>query len=339
MIKRYLKRLYQNIKVNIMNEMFDYFVYTFLITITLFIFGITIIKHKNYGQYVRKLGPATHYKKQGTPIFGGVIIVVGALIGFLFSQKDVNNKNYLLYVTLFIPVLMYAIIGFIDDYLKVRFKNNLGLSVKWKLFFQIVFSIVYYFLISKNIDTKITIFNLSIDLGYFYIIFILLMFVSSTNAFNFCDGMDGLAAGISVICLSGLLLIAIEKEEKIIISYILVFIAAILAFICYNHKPAKIFMGDSGSMAIGALICNITIILKIEFLLIIIGGVMIIETLSIIIQVFYYKVSNGKRIFLMAPIHHHFELKGIKEKTVVYIFWLIQLFFTVLGYITYKLYY
>lgn len=325
--------------MNILNEMINYLIYTFLVTIILFIFGITVIKHRNYGQFVRELGPKSHFKKQGTPIFGGVIIVVGAILGFLLSQVNNTNKDYLLYLALFVPVLMYAIIGFIDDYLKVRWKNNKGLSVKWKLILQGVFSIGYYFIISKRLDSTIKLFNYSIDLGYFYIIFIMLMFLSSTNAFNFCDGMDGLAAGLGVIILSGFLLITIELKEAIFISYILVFIAAILAFICFNHKPAKIFMGDSGSMAIGALICNLSILLKVEFLLVIFGGVMIIETLSIIIQVVYFKITKGKRIFLMAPIHHHFELKGLQETTVVYLFWFVQVLFVIIGYLIFIYFY
>lgn len=323
----------------IMNDYLRYFVYTFLFTIALFIFGITLIKKRKYGQYVRKLGPKSHFGKEGTPIFGGIIIVLGALFGFVFycSENDIFDFRYLL--LLFLPIFLYVLIGFIDDFLKVKFHNNDGLSIKLKLFLQVIFSIVYYLLSLEYLTTDVIFLKYRINFGHFYPLLILLMFVSSTNAFNFCDGMDGLASGIGIIMLSSLLLISLNEEKRDLSILIIVYIGAILAFICYNYQPAKIFMGDSGSMAIGALICNLCILLKIEFLLLIIGGVMIIETSSIIIQVFYFKITRGRRIFLMAPIHHHFELKGYKENNIVYFFWLLELIFVVIGYIVYLKYY
>lgn len=323
----------------IMNDYLRYFVYTFLFTITLFIFGITLIKKRKYGQYVRKLGPKSHFGKEGTPIFGGIIIVLGALFGFVFycSENDIFDFRYLL--LLFLPIFLYVLIGFIDDFLKVKFHNNDGLSIKLKLFLQVIFSIVYYLLSLEYLTTDVVFLKYRINFGHFYPLLILLMFVSSTNAFNFCDGMDGLASGIGIIMLSSLLLISLNEEKRDLSILIIVYIGAILAFICYNYRPAKIFMGDSGSMAIGALICNLCILLKIEFLLLIIGGVMIIETSSIIIQVFYFKITRGRRLFLMAPIHHHFELKGYKENNIVYFFWLLELIFVVIGYIVYLKYY
>lgn len=323
----------------IMNDYLRYFVYTFLFTITLFIFGITLIKKRKYGQYVRKLGPKSHFGKEGTPIFGGIIIVLGALFGFVFycSENDIFDFRYLL--LLFLPIFLYVLIGFIDDFLKVKFHNNDGLSIKLKLFLQVIFSIVYYLLSLEYLTTDVIFLKYRINFGHFYPLLILLMFVSSTNAFNFCDGMDGLASGIGIIMLSSLLLISLNEEKRDLSILIIVYIGAILAFICYNYRPAKIFMGDSGSMAIGALICNLCIILKIEFLLLIIGGVMIIETSSIIIQVLYFKITRGRRLFLMAPIHHHFELKGYKENNIVYSFWLLELIFVVIGYIVYLKYY
>lgn len=322
-----------------MSNLIEFFCYSFLITISLFIFGITIIRGKKYGQYVRKLGPQSHFKKQGTPIFGGVIIVIGAILGFIPYFLSVNEFDFIYFIILFLPILLYAIIGFIDDYLKVRYKNNDGLSIKSKLVLQFIFAIIYYFLIKNRLNQDLKIFNYNINIGYFYIFLILLMFVSSTNAFNFCDGMDGLASGIGIIILSGLLLISLFQDNFLISVFIVLFIGSILAFICFNHQPAKIFMGDSGSMAIGALICNLCIILKIEFLLIIFGFVMIIETLSIIIQVIYFKCTKGKRLFLMAPIHHHFELKGFKENRIVYCFWFVQLICTIIGFLLYYEYY
>lgn len=323
----------------IMNDYLRYFVYTFLFTIALFIFGITLIKKRKYGQYVRKLGPKSHFGKEGTPIFGGIIIVLGALFGFVFycSENDIFDFRYLL--LLFLPIFLYVLIGFIDDFLKVKFHNNDGLSIKLKLFLQVIFSIVYYLLSLEYLTTDVIFLKYRINFGHFYPLLILLMFVSSTNAFNFCDGMDGLASGIGIIMLSSLLLISLNEEKRDLSILIIVYIGAILAFICYNYRPAKIFMGDSGSMAIGALICNLCILLKIEFLLLIIGGVMIIETSSIIIQVFYFKITRGRRLFLMAPIHHHFELKGYKENNIVYFFWLLELIFVVIGYIVYLKYY
>ena len=317
---------------------FEYFIYSFLLTIFLFIFGITFIRHRNYGQYVRKLGPESHFKKQGTPIFGGLIIIIGAILTYIiYVKKELINIKYTFII--FIPIIMYALIGFIDDFLKVKYKNNDGLSVKMKLILQFIFSDVYYLLIKDYINTSILLFNINIDLKYFYIILILFMFVSSTNSFNFCDGMDGLAIGIALIIMFGLLYISSYLNNFDICLVLLIFIGSSFAFVCFNHKPAKIFMGDSGSMAIGALICNVCILLKIELLLLIFGFVMIFETLSIIFQVIYFKLTKGKRLFLMAPIHHHYELKGYNELTIVYTFWLLQLFCTIIGIILFFIFY
>ena len=317
---------------------FEYFIYSFLVTFFLFVFGITFIKRKNYGQYVRKLGPESHFKKQGTPIFGGLIIIIGAILTYLlYVKKEMINVRYT--IIIFIPIIMYALIGFIDDFLKVKFKNNDGMSVKMKLILQFIFSFIYFFMIKDYIDTSILFFNIEIDLKYFYIILILFMFVSSTNSFNFCDGMDGLAIGIALIILFGLVYVSIYSNNFDIYLALLIFSGSSFAFVCFNHKPAKIFMGDSGSMAIGALICNVCILLKIELLLLIFGFVMIFETLSIILQVIYFKVTKGKRLLLMAPIHHHYELKGYNELSIVYMFWFLQLVCTIIGIILFFIFY
>ena len=308
------------------------FLFTFILSIVLFVFFIPVLRIVKFGQSIRTDGPAKHLKKSGTPTMGGLIIILGTTISFIYlsiTEIKVSNHDLLL---LLIPIMMYGLIGFIDDYLIVVKKNNKGLSAKTKLFFQIIWAGIYFYLfLDKGMSSKINCFGLIIDLKWGYGILILLMLVASSNAVNLSDGLDGLASGLMIIGLSAVIILAYYQKNQPVLIFSLCLLAAILAFLCYNFNPAKVFMGNTGSLALGATLANLFILLKMEILLIIVGFVFAVEALSVIIQVTYFKITKGKRIFRMAPIHHHYELIGLNEWEVDALFWLIGIIFAIIG--------
>ena len=301
-------------------------------TLLIFIFS-KILNKVSFGQSIRKLGPKKHFIKEGTPNIGGVfIIIITTIITLIFG---ISLKEYKITFMLIMPIISYGVLGFLDDYKKSKERKNDGLTPKTKMIFQILWAVIYFFIFLDDYNTIINVFGLEINLYWIYGLFILLCFVSTSNAFNLCDGIDGLAGGIAIIILFGLLHIS---NNKMISIFIVSLIGSILAFLVFNFHPAKIFMGDSGSLALGVTIANLCILLKVEILLLIFGFLMIIETLSVIIQVLYYKKTN-KRVFLMTPIHHHFELKGYKEPKITIIFWIFQIIFVIIGIHLYEIYY
>lgn len=302
---------------------------------SLLIFIFSKVLHKiSFGQAIRELGPKNHYTKAGTPNIGGVFI---CLVTILFTlYYGIITKEYRLAFMLIMPMLSYSVLGFLDDYLKAKTHKNDGVSPKAKMIFQIIWASLYFFIFLDEYDTTINIFGVNINLYFFYGLFILLSFVSSSNAYNLCDGLDGLATGLGIIILFGLLSLS---DNKTIDVFIVSLIGSLTSFLVFNLHPAKIFMGDSGSLAIGVTIANLCIILKVELLLIVFGFIMILETLSVIIQVIYFKITKGKRIFLMTPIHHHFELKGYKEEKIAIWFWIVQIIFVLLALYLYNKYY
>lgn len=321
------------------------FTIAFALAFILLYLGINILNKIKFGQAIRKLGPTTHQVKYGTPNIGGAIMIISVIIVNIFllilsfDTKYIDRfsfKNeYQKLLMLFMPLIMYGTLGFIDDYYKAKKHTSDGLSPLTKLIFQIIWASIYFFSFLDFETTIINIFGKEIDLKWFYGVFILLCFVGTSNAFNLCDGIDGLSAGIALIILAFLLIICKDDTTSI---FIISLIAVLCAFLIFNFHPAKIFMGDSGSLAIGATIANLFIILKIELLLLVFGLVMIIETLSVIIQVAYYKKTK-KRVFLMTPLHHHFELRGYKEEKISIMFWIIQFIFGLLGLYLFHKYY
>lgn len=312
------------------------FIISFILCFILLFFGIKYLRRRNIGQAIRQLGPKTHRVKSGTPNIGGVIIIISALLIYTISWFYDDNIEVNVLFMLVMPLISYGLLGFVDDFIKAKTKKNDGLSASSKLFFQICWAVLYFFIFLDYENTSIYIFGKTIDLKWFYGVFILLSFVSTSNAFNLCDGLDGLAGGLSIIILTSFLFIS---NNEMINNLIICLVGAIFAFVVFNFYPAKIFMGDSGSLAIGAFIANICIICKIEMLLLVFGLVMIIETLSVIIQVGYYKLTKGKRVFLMTPLHHHYELKGYKESKITIVFWFIQIIFVIIGICLYVNYY
>lgn len=262
----------------------------------------------NVGQAVRQEGPSSHFIKSGTPTMGGIIFIpIILLLSWIFGAAD-NNIFSLLVLT-----FAFCLIGFFDDVIKILHKKNMGLSASQKIFLQILITLIWgYNLLFAGHEGNIQ--------GWLYLPFIVFVIIAAANATNLTDGLDGLLAGCAVIAFFSYYLISLKLGNGNISSVCIIACGTIIGFLFFNFNPAKIFMGDTGSLSIGALIAGISILLHRELLLIIIGGVFVIETLSVIFQVASFKLI-GKRIFKMSPLHHHFELSGFSERRVVLGFW------------------
>ena len=308
----------------------------------------------NIGQSVRDDGPESHFSKAGTPTMGGLLILVSIVFSTLLWADLTNIKVWLvLGVT-----VAFGVIGWVDDYKKVALGNSKGLSAKQKYFWQSVFGFaaayVLYVTATTPAETLLSVpffKDVMIDMGWFFIVFVYLVIVGTSNAVNLTDGLDGLAIMPAVMVAGALGLIAyltghVKFAEYLAIPYvpgvgeIIVFCAAIvgagLGFLWFNTYPAQVFMGDIGALALGAALGIVAVVIRQELLLVIMGGVFVMETLSVILQVASYKLT-GKRIFKMAPIHHHFELKGWPEPRVIVRFWIITFCLVLAGLATLKL--
>lgn len=293
-----------------------------LITLTLcLLFGVpylAFMKKKMYAQYIREEVQALHASKNKTPTTGGVFIIVSIIIGSiitLFMAQELTTKAVIILMTL----IFYMFTGFEDDIKKIKGKQNEGLSPRAKLTLQIAVSMLpAFYLIFQN-QTQLIFFGLNIELGWFYPFFAVFMIVGSSNALNLTDGLDGLASGCSVFAFlaCGIISKLAGMNDVAIISFATA--AACLGFLYFNKHPAKIFMGDTGSLALGGMLATIAIMGKFELWLIPIAIIFICETLSVMLQVASFKLT-GKRIFKMSPIHHHFELCNWNEKKIVAVF-------------------
>ncbi|OEF96076.1 phospho-N-acetylmuramoyl-pentapeptide-transferase [Desulfuribacillus alkaliarsenatis] len=289
---------------------------------------IPILQRLKFGQSIRVDGPQKHLQKAGTPTMGGVMIIIALSITAL---QFANNT-----ITLFLLALVtigYGLIGFTDDYIKVVMKRNLGLTAKQKLVAQILLATIFYwFLIQTNHDTAIYLPGTTIgfELGWIYLPFVVFIMIGTTNAVNLTDGLDGLLAGVSSIVFTVYALIAIYMSQFDVAIFSASVVGACLGFLLYNAHPAKVFMGDTGSLALGGALVGIAILTKTELLLVIVGAIFVIEALSVIIQVIFFKWKKI-RIFKMSPIHHHFELSGWSEWKVVIVFWSFTLITALLG--------
>jgi len=317
---------------------------------------ILYLKNKNVGEEIRKLGPKTHFDKKGTPTMGGVLIIAAIIFTNLITG---NLRNKFILILLFITIL-FAGIGFLDDYLKLTGKNKDGLSPKKKIIGQVLISIlvwgfIYRFPLLEG-TMNFSVVNPFLKESYLYIggiaylIFIIFVLTGVSNAVNITDGLDGLAMFPVMVVAFVLGVVAymtghVEWSQYLNLFYIkesgeiLVFISSIigagLGFLWYNFYPAQIFMGDTGSLALGGILGTVAILLKQELLLPIIGAVFVLETVSVIIQVGSYKAKK-KRVFKMAPIHHHFELSGLPETKVTIRFWIVSLLCGIVGFVILK---
>lgn len=293
--------------------------------------GVIRYLHKiKFGQTEREEGLASHKVKNGTPTMGGLVFIIVPVLVFAILQLDALRQNNIQIVIL--AYLGYGLIGFIDDYLIVVKKNNDGLKPGVKFAMQSVLAVVFFLLYQASASTEIMIpiLDIHFDLGWFYFFLVFIMFTAESNAVNLTDGLDGLCAGVSIIALFPYVIFSLLQGNRSLAVLLLCIIGALLGYLRFNLHPAKIFMGDTGSLALGGLLAAVAMVTKEELLLIIIGGVFVIEVLSVVIQVTYFK-RTGKRVFKMAPIHHHFEMCGMKETKVVSMFWGIGLILALIG--------
>ena len=301
------------------------------------------------GQPIRKDGPESHIiAKKGTPTMGGLLIILSVLVSTMLWADLTNNFIWISILT----IIIYGLIGFIDDYKKIITNSSSGISSKLRIIFQIIFSLLISYLIIENLNNNISnsmtipfFKNIIINFGIFYFFISTFIIVGSANAVNLTDGLDGLAIVPVMIVSMSFAFIAYISGNIVFSNYLLIqyisgtgelavfcgsLIGAALGFLWFNAPPAKVFMGDTGSLALGGSLGSIAIMCKHEILLAIIGGLFVLETLSVIIQVFIFKIT-GKRVFLMAPLHHHFEKKGWPESTIVIRFWIITIVLALIG--------
>ncbi|MGJ7034039.1 phospho-N-acetylmuramoyl-pentapeptide-transferase [Anoxybacillus eryuanensis] len=304
----------------------------FMITVVLSPIFIPFLRRLKFGQSIREEGPKSHQKKSGTPTMGGLMILLSLSITTFMMSDVFFERTPQTYLLLFVT-LGYGLLGFIDDFIKVVMKRNLGLTSKQKLVGQLLIALIFYFFFQHySISTVVSIpgTDMSIDLGVAYILLIIFMLVGGSNAVNLTDGLDGLLAGTAAIAFGAYAVLAWNQGQYDIAIFSVAVVGSVLGFLVFNAHPAKVFMGDTGSLALGGAIVAIAILTKLEILLVIIGGVFVIETLSVIIQVISFK-TTGKRVFRMSPLHHHYELIGWSEWRVVVTFWAVGLLFAILG--------
>ncbi len=291
---------------------------------------IPILHKLKFGQSIREEGPKSHQKKSGTPTMGGIFLIAGIVVATLI----IAEWNAEIFLALFI-LLGHFILGFIDDYIKVVRKHNQGLLARYKLLGQIFIVVVTVFVASELlIDFKPTIWlpivDVTIDAGKLYLPFMLIVMVGASNAVNLTDGLDGLASGCMAIAASCYAVICILTGHEELAIFCAATVGACVGFLKFNFHPAKVFMGDTGSLALGGAFAAVGILTHTEVLLAIVGFVFVCEALSVILQVISFQ-TTGKRIFRMSPLHHHFELGGWSEIKVVFVFWSVGLIAGVVG--------
>ena len=285
--------------------------------------------HKlKFGQSIRECGPASHMKKSGTPTMGG-LMMLAALVLALCWGKFTPHVLMALVLT-----LGHAVIGFIDDYIKVVMKRNLGLTAKQKFLLQFILAGAYVYFAEthlQNTNLWVPLVNITFDFGWAYYALAFILLVGTTNAVNLTDGLDGLVSFVSVPVTLAFAFIAYMQGMLDVSGFALGLTGACLGFLLFNRHPAQVFMGDTGSLALGGGVAALALLTNTELLLVIIGGVYVAEATSVIIQVAYFRLTGGKRFFRMAPLHHHFELGGWKEVKVVEIFTIVSFLLSAVG--------
>lgn len=298
---------------------------SFAITLILMPFVIGYFRVKQLGQTTREDGPVWHEVKTGTPTMGGVVFLISGMITMIWTALWQGAFTVNLGLIMFILVL-YGMLGFLDDYIKLIKKRNLGLTSRQKLIGQVAGGLLFYIVFRmQGLTNELTIPGLGdINLSWFYGIFIIFWLVGFSNAVNLTDGLDGLATGTSIVAYAAYAVIAFYQQQTDVLIFCLAIIGGLIGFLFFNKKPAKIFMGDVGSLALGGGLAAVSILLKQEWTLILIGLIFITETVSVILQVGSFKLRK-KRMFKMAPIHHHFEMSGWSEWKIVLTFWAVGL--------------
>lgn len=318
------------------NETILAIIIAFVISAVLCPVVIPMLHRLKFGQQVREDGPQAHLKKAGTPTMGGLIILGSIIITSLFYLKDYPKIIPVLFVT-----VGFGIIGFLDDYIKIVMKRSEGLNPKQKLAGQIVITSVftYYLMNSGDVGTQILVpftggfrDGLMIDLGYLYIPFVFIVLLGTDNGVNFTDGLDGLCTSVTILVATFLTIVALGENSGLSPMTGAV-VGSLLGFLLFNVYPAKVFMGDTGSLALGGFVAASALVMQLPLFIPIIGLIYLVEVLSVIIQVTYFKKTGGKRIFKMAPIHHHFELCNWSETRVVAVFSIITAILCLIAYL------
>ena len=305
------------------------FAIAFLICIIIAPVLIPFLHKLKFGQEIREEGPVWHKKKAGTPTMGGIIFIVGSLLATIFVIRDISTIVVMLFA------LGFGLIGFADDYIKVVLKRNLGLTALQKLLLQIALSVAFVIVLNSlgmlNTDIYIPFTTMSVDLGWFYIIFAAFIMIGFTNAVNLTDGLDGLATSITAIVSLFFAIAAFLVGNRALAVFMIALAGGCIGFLVFNRYPAKVFMGDTGSLFLGGALAAASIVLKMPFILVIAGIIYVVEALSVILQVASFKLT-GKRIFKMSPIHHHFEMCGWKEVKIVLVFCAVSIVFCIIAY-------
>lgn len=299
----------------------------FLTSAVLGLILVPVLKKLNVGQRISVFVGENHKKKEGTPTMGGLIFILSTLIttGFLLITKRIEYTSNLGIVLL--VFVGYGIIGFLDDFLSIKRKNNEGLTEVQKLLGQVILALIFFFMYVKNggqTALVVSTLHIHIEMGWIYGLFILFLLVGGSNAVNLTDGLDGLAGGLSAIAFIafGLISITVGFDDLGIFTFVLA--GSVVGFLIFNTYPAKVFMGDTGSLALGGIMSTIAVLTHREVTLAVVASVFIIETLSVIFQVIWLYVFK-KKLFLMTPLHHHFEKLGWQEQDIVKLFWVVGL--------------
>jgi phospho-N-acetylmuramoyl-pentapeptide-transferase len=293
---------------------------------------IPMLHKLKFGQNIREEGPKSHLKKAGTPTMGGIIFMISTIITMLIIVRHSNDEAMIaLYC-----FIAFGLIGLIDDLLKIVRKKNEGLTSKQKMLLLVIVAglIGYYSSLKIGTDMMIPFLHRSIDLGVWYVPFIIIYFAATTNSVNLTDGLDGLATSVTIVVMTFFALVSNMMFHSTLAIFCAALAGALLGFLKFNSFKAQIFMGDMGSLALGGAVAAVGMILKLPLLVIIVGGVYVFEALSVIIQVLVFK-STGKRVFKMAPIHHHFELLGWHETKVVAIFSIVTVALCLIGFLSF----
>ncbi|OCN04864.1 phospho-N-acetylmuramoyl-pentapeptide-transferase [Erysipelotrichaceae bacterium MTC7] len=293
---------------------------------------IPVLHKIKFSQSEREEGLESHKVKTGTPTMGGIVFIVVPVILLLILNPGALQDVKM--VTILVAYVGYGLIGFIDDFIIVVQKNNNGLPARMKFLLQAALAIVLYFIYKSYGDNTlwIPIMNMDVNIGFFFFLLVFVMFTAESNAVNLTDGLDGLCAGTVLIALVPFIIFAYQADNLNVFYFLLAVAGALIGYLRFNIHPAKIFMGDTGSLALGGLLAAVALVLQKEILLVIIGGLFLMETLSVTIQVISFK-TRGKRVFRMAPLHHHFEMGGMSETKVVWLFYGISLVLAILGYV------
>jgi phospho-N-acetylmuramoyl-pentapeptide-transferase len=296
---------------------------------------VDFLRLREFGQHIREEGPEAHVSKAGTPTMGGLLIFLSVLVPFLLLG-DFDWETFAVMGT----ALCGAALGFVDDWLKVTHKRSLGVSAKTKLAVQLLMAIGLWYVATEQVGLsetlRLRVFDASVDIGFFYPLLIFLVLAGATNGVNLTDGLDGLAAGCTAIVMlayTAMAFITTGQEDLALVGSC--FIGACVGFLWFNSFPASVFMGDTGSLGLGAAIAAVAVMTKTEVLLLVIGGIFVIEALSVLVQVFAFQRFR-KRVFLMAPVHHHFELMAWSETKIILRFWIIAAIFAAIGFTLYQ---